>query len=647
MSNSFYYKLLITSIIFSFTFTNLLATQLNLTQEEKDYIENKKVVTYSEVNWKPLSIIENNKMNGIMGDFLKIIQEKTNLQFDFVPSKSWPDVLKQFEDKKIDIVPGIGTSDQELKLGLASKTYAQYPMVIVTGKKYSYLNGIEDLKDKVIAVPKYYTSYNFLLQNSPDIKLITTSSIPDALLLVESGKADAFVGHIATSLYYISELHLKNLKISGNTNFIFEHKYLIQNHDPLLLSIINKAFDSISSIERKQINEKWVQTTVIEKKVDFELIGEILVFVILIFIFIVYRQISLKKLNKALSQTKEEIEVIFNSTLEAIIISQNGTITNVNDEAVKLFKFKNKNEIIGLPLDNFVDMDVLKSENKAYETNAIKSNDSIFIALVQTATIIDNNCNKNITSIIDISDLKQKEQMLIEQSKMASMGEMIGNIAHQWRQPLSGISMTLSSLKLEKQLGILSDEEFETKINNSIKYTEQLSKTIETFRDFIKLDKKNEHVLIEKIINKSLDIVSPTLREKSIRIKHNINKINNIYIDIIADELIQVLMNIYNNSKDILSTKDNIVDKWIDIQVNEDEDNVIICIEDNGGGIPENVLPKIFDPYFTTKHKSQGTGLGLHMSYRIITESINGEIIASNTDNGALFTIKIPKIGLV
>jgi len=239
-------------------------------------------------------------------------------------------------------------------------------------------------------------------------------------------------------------------------------------------------------------------------------------------------------------------------------------------------------------------------------------------------------------------NLQQKLQ-LFESSRMASMGEMIGNIAHQWRQPLSAISMLLSTLKIEKEMGILEDKDFYKKIDDSINYTEQLSNTVETFRNFLKGDKSIQKIDIQDIINKTLDIVSSTLRNHNIRIHHNMNPESPIYVTIVPDELTQVIMNIINNAKDVLASKEPAVLKpWINIQITKDDNKVLVSIEDNGGGIPESILPKIFDPYFTTKHQSQGTGLGLHMSYKIITESFYGKLYAKNTNNGANFFIEIP-----
>ena len=190
-------------------------------------------------------------------------------------------------------------------------------MAIVTGKEYSFLDSLKDLKDKTIAVPKYYTSYNFIVKNYPEIKLLETQSIEEALLLVESGEADAFVGHLATSLYALSDLNLRNLKVSGTTSFMFEHRYLIQDSYPELVSIINKAFKSISEHEKNSINSHWINTK-IEQRIDKSLIWKISLFILMVILFFVWRQRTLNSHNKELKKLKERMELAIDGNKDVI-----------------------------------------------------------------------------------------------------------------------------------------------------------------------------------------------------------------------------------------------------------------------------------------------------------------------------------------
>ncbi len=243
----------------------------------------------------------------------------------------------------------------------------------------------------------------------------------------------------------------------------------------------------------------------------------------------------------------------------------------------------------------------------------------------------------------DITTQKKRDKLLTEQSKMAAMGNMIGNIAHQWRQPLNVITTTASGIKLEKEFGTMDDETLISRLNNIVKSANYLSETINTFRDFIKEKKEYSKVILQDRIKIATDIVSTALADHHIKFINNINNQNPIEIIMIMGELSQVIINILNNAKDILLEK-KIENPWVEINLDVDKEQkkAIITIEDNGGGIPEDVLPHIFEPYFTTKHQNLGTGLGLHMSYQIITESLNGELYVENTQNGAKFFIELP-----
>ena len=251
--------------------------------------------------------------------------------------------------------------------------------------------------------------------------------------------------------------------------------------------------------------------------------------------------------------------------------------------------------------------------------------------------------NKSLNNIVkeEVENNRKNEFKLMEQAKMVSLGEMIGNIAHQWRQPLSIISSATSGMQVQKQMNILTDEEFLNSckvINNNTQY---LSKTIDTFRDFIKEDKSIKDILLQERIDKVLEIITPSLKGNHINLINKIDYSDPIKMILNIGELDQVIINIINNAKDILVER-KIEHKIITLDLDKQQDKIIISIEDNGGGIPDDIMPRIFEPYFTTKHQSIGTGLGLHMSYKIVNESLNGDLYVENTKNGAKFFIELP-----
>ncbi len=238
---------------------------------------------------------------------------------------------------------------------------------------------------------------------------------------------------------------------------------------------------------------------------------------------------------------------------------------------------------------------------------------------------------------------REKDKQLHDNIKMAQMGEMIGNIAHQWRQPLSVISTSASGMKLEKEFDMLDDNKFIKYCDLIVDNTQFLSETIDTFRDFIKEKKELKIVKVQDRLDNILNILSTSLGNNHIKLINDIDYETTMNIEIVLGELSQVIINIFNNAKDAL-VEHKIDEPFIKITTTNENNFVNIIINDNAKGIPEDILPKIFDPYFTTKHQSQGTGLGLHMSYKIITQSLKGKISAKNDKDGATFTIQLPLV---
>ncbi|MEA3499134.1 MAG: FIST N-terminal domain-containing protein [Campylobacterota bacterium] len=254
-----------------------------------------------------------------------------------------------------------------------------------------------------------------------------------------------------------------------------------------------------------------------------------------------------------------------------------------------------------------------------------------------------NKINKDLETSVqnEKQTVKDQEKHLFAQAKMASMGEMIGNIAHQWRQPLSTISTIATSAQVQNDLGILDNDSFSTNTSKIVENVNYLSDTINIFRDFLKDDNELKSHNLQDIIKQVLVIVGAGLKDNHIELDKEINQDENISINMVSGELSQVIINIINNAKDAI-LDNNIQNGIVKLKCYRKENVAYIEIVDNAGGIPEHVLPKIFDPYFTTKDSSKGTGLGLHMSYDIITKHMDGKIYAINQDNGAKFYIELP-----
>ena len=237
-------------------------------------------------------------------------------------------------------------------------------------------------------------------------------------------------------------------------------------------------------------------------------------------------------------------------------------------------------------------------------------------------------------------ELKNQQNLLVEQSKSAALGEMISMIAHQWRQPLQAISILIQKLPLLKMIkGEISDEMLDDVVFEVTKQLEYMSKTIDDFRDYFKPNKRKEEVHIKNVIDKSIDFLSYLFKLNSISVKYKND--SNSEIQIYLNEIVQVFINLAKNSCDAMIERDT-QDRQINIFTYEKDDKLFVEFEDNAGGIKEKVLEKIFDPYFSTKTNKNGTGLGLYMSKTIIEQHSLGKIDVYNTNSGTKFVIQLP-----
>jgi C4-dicarboxylate-specific signal transduction histidine kinase len=342
---------------------------------------------------------------------------------------------------------------------------------------------------------------------------------------------------------------------------------------------------------------------------------------------------------------KNNFDEILNNTIEGILLVEDGFIKDVNNSLVSMLEYKDKNDLIG----NLATGIVIPSSYKKFidinnytfqEISLLTKTGSILPSIMKMNNIKMKNKTYKMVSILDISQLKQTQNLLVEKSRLADMGEMISVIAHQWRQPLNAIGSMVSRLKLrlmtEKFDKELFLEKFE-QINDSLQY---MSKTVDDFKDFFIPTQKKELLNLNTIIENSQSIINPALKEKQIKLIFEKSELSNIFA--YENELVQIIINIINNAKDAL-IEQAIDNPIITINLEEEQNLQKIIIEDNAGGIPKEYLNKIFEPYFSTKIKKNGTGLGLYICRIILEKYSKGSISVSNTKTGARFTISIEK----
>ncbi|MCD8213805.1 MAG: PAS domain S-box protein [Campylobacter sp.] len=375
-------------------------------------------------------------------------------------------------------------------------------------------------------------------------------------------------------------------------------------------------------------------------------------------------------------------KIFFNSGVGIFIVDKKRIIMECNETFCKMFGYK-YNEIIGKSCDiiqlsetaymHFADIAFNKViKNKALCLNyKLKhkngkilwiriSGDSISVKEEVLWIVIDitkrvamekklkesklkiNRLNKTLNQEVknQLALIREKDEQLQYQSRLVQMGEMLNMIAHQWRQPLGAISATTSFLSTSLMLNDFDKSSFLNEIDKIEKYAKHLSDTIDDFRNFFKLTKNKETTSLEELANMAINIVKPILQTKKIKIytKYNCNTSFLTY----KNEVSQVVLNLIKNSQDAF-LENQITDCIIEISTYIQKSYFCLSIKDNAGGIKEEIMDKIFDLYFSTKHGKNGTGIGLYMSKIIIQDHCQGKLEARRIKNGSLFTIKLPK----
>ncbi|RXJ82582.1 transporter substrate-binding domain-containing protein [Arcobacter sp. F2176] len=610
-----------------------------LTKKEKEFIKNHTIRVSFTTNWAPISFIDNGKAYGLGFDFWYNIVKKTNLKVEYKTEDKFYKSLNEIKNKTQDVIVTTSKTKDREKYAIFSKVYFKIPIGIVTTKDQNYIPNVESLKDKKIAVGRNYTAYKLLHENYPYLNFVFVDNITQGLELVSSNKVFAVVDSMPVLAYNIKKNSLHNLKISGNTNIDYNLQVMIRDDYVILKDIINKALDSQKLEEKENIYNKWLDLKFV-KPFDYELMFKILIPIIIIFFIIIYKNRQLTKYQKELNLAKSELELSLESfkslldfTVDGIFILKDRKIIFVNNQAIKMFQYP-KEELFYFPieklfiLDKDIDLIIKDSRENSIELNAINSKNVTFPIMLKSKNILFENNNTIILSTIDMTEIRQRERLLLQQSKIASLSEMLSNIAHQWRQPLSFISTAVTGLKIQKEYNQLDEELFFKTIDEIEDKTQYLSKIINDFQNYLNGEKTIKEFDLSKCINQVLSILNDSFLENRIKITNN--STNKLTIISNENELNQALIYILNNAKDALVEK-NIEDKNIEINTYlKNTDYAIIEIIDNAGGIDNKIIDKVFEPYFTTKHKSQGTGLGLYMTHKIITQNLKGNIDIQN-----------------
>ena len=667
---------------------------LNLTQEQKEYLKDKKELKLCvDPNWLPLEKIENNEHIGITSDFFKLISQMIETPIRLVETKEWTESLEKIKRRECDILSLAEKTPSREKYLNFTKAYFSAPLVIVTKVGIPFVDNLNSIKEKSLAIVKNYSMQELLKNKYPYLNLIEVESVHEGLSYVQQDKVSGFLDNSLVINYEIQKNNMKDIAITGQFEDTYYLSIASNNDEAILNEILEKALLSIDSNTRAELMNKWNNITY-QVQTDYEIILEILLLGIIIVVIFIYWNLKLKEeirnkeiIQKKLKESEERFRTLFD--IAPILLDsfdKDGKVVLWNKECEKIFgwsfeeitkvenpldlfypdplvqkkifeafnnseniynewrpKTKDGKEIITkwanikLPNDELIHIGYDITQERKNKIIVQEKTEQLNIAKQQLEEL---NCSLEKKIKEEINKSTKQQIMLMHQSKLAQMGEMIENIAHQWRQPLAQVNSAVLLIDMALNKNKIKDLMIESKLTEIESLTAYMSKTIDDFKNFFSPNKQKNIFTIKSAIQKAVDIVNGLVHLHYIQVTIDIEKDLKCYSYI--EELQQVILIIINNAIDVLvlkkiSTPKIIITAW------KEKGNIIINIEDNALGIDSNYLDKIFEPYFTTKLKSQGTGLGLYMAKTIIENGLLGVLNVENKSDGACFTIKIPE----
>lgn len=531
------------------------STELHLNKAEKQWLKEHPVI-HVGINpaLPPVEFIDNNgKHFGIGASYLKLVEKRLGIRFEIDYSyHRWQDARKAVELKGLDMLSGAAVTDKSQETFRMSTPYFKQSMVIVADSDVGYVDDLDDLDGKKVAVVREYATQELIREKYPKLSLLLVDTPLEALQAVSSGKAYACVEGLNVVSYLIERNDIKHLKVVGEAPFQYELAFAFRKDWEMLAQITDKVLASVSPKEYQQIHGQWL---VMKRNdsVEYTRLALVAGIIAIIIAFVVYKN---RQLDRTVRQRTRELE-LFNQRLQEEI-------------------------------------------EKAVAKN------------------------------------RKQEKLLMQQAKMAEIGSMLESIAHQWRQPLNILGLSMTQLNLSCAFG--GSGEAGKVIEIAEAQIEYMSQTIDDFRNFFKQDNSQIPVNISTAIGEVEGLLGPLLKRQQIRIIHKIDP--DIEVLVYPNELKQVLINIFNNAREAIEHY-NGGEREITVVCESNERYCTIRFEDTGGGVSPDIVDKIFDPYFTTKFESQGTGIGLYMAKMIIEKHFLGKLSVYNTSRGACFEIRL------
>ena len=693
-------KLLLLSLIFTFN-SYALATdsqQLILNEDETRYLKEKKYITMcSTPNWMPFEEIHNGKLRGLSADYMKLISEKIKTPIILVPTVTWDESLQKAKNRECDILSISAKTPSRQKYMDFTHSYISILNVIATKTNTPFIERVENLKEKKIGIVKGYAIVDIYKKRYPWMKIVEVDSLEDGFNRVENSELYGYLDSSIVITDLIQKEYLGKININIQVNRENNICIATRNDEKILHTIFEKALLTIDNAQKQEIREKWLRVSYTDK-IDYTLVIEIILMALVIILIFLYANLRLRKEIKK----REELEVEKSSIFKKLHKITNDNIEFIEDLPIGIVSSDPNGvqetkcnkiflQMFGWELEEIDTLE--KWFNNAYPNEkyreevitewtqkveeSIQNNKPYSTPMEVLVTCKDGSTKwcqaryyekKNFIHagiFVDISEQKEAEKqlyvlndsleekieveieknnkqhlMMMEQAKLSQMGEMIANIAHQWRQPLAQVNSSVLIIDTVLQKQQFQNELVESKLLEIEELTQYMSNTIENFQNFFNPNKEKTIFVLREVIDKSLILLQGVINANYTVIEVNVDK--SYTIKGLFSEFQQVVVVLINNANDALILR-KVKEPKITIDIQETAKSYILSISDNAGGIEALRLEQVFEPYYTTKHPSQGIGIGLYMAKIIIEQGMHGMLSVKNNPNGACFSIEINK----
>lgn len=652
-------------------------TNLNLSDTERAWLKSNTTVTFTgDPNWLPYEAFDS-KGNyiGIVAEYLELINNMTGLKFIMSPSKTWTESTEKAKQGLVDILSETDDSDLKSHLNF-TQPYISNPIIIAMHSRENYVESINHIKDKKIALIKDYGYASKIRRVYSNIDFITVDDIQDGLISVSTGKVDALLCTLALCSYTIAELGLNNVKITGKTEFDTKLALGVQKNLPELLSILNKAINKIDLEQKNIILDQWIKIK-FPKKTDYTLVFQIsLAAIILILVFSLWVHRLTKEINLRITTEKELKSAEEASKLyhQRLLLQREHTPVGViewntdfefldwNPAAERIFGYT-KEEVLGhhitkrilpesaRPAVDIVWENLLGNKGGTYSLNENTTKDgrTILCEWHNTPLIDQEGKVIGVTSLVDdVTERHKNEENLRHTQKMEAIGKLTGGIAHDFNNML-GVILGFSEL-LRNSLDKNTPKQ-EKYCNEILNAAESARKLTSKLLDFSRKDPSTSKITyINNLLLGMQHMLEKTLTHQ-IKLEFQLgDDLWPVILD--AARLEDAILNICINSMHAMLNGGTLTINTSNTNLTSTDvrqydispgDYVLLSISDTGTGMDQEIQQKIFDPFFTTKG-TQGTGLGLSQVYGLIQHSGGKIQVYSEIDQGTRIVVYLPRL---